>query len=272
MTLDLSTIRAVLFDMDGVLYRGERPLGGANDLLVFLEMQKIPYACITNNAMRTPAQFAAKVQAFGLRVPADHIVTSSVATNIYLRSVAPRGTSIYAIGMEGLFEPLFGDGYFVFDERAPRYVVVGADFELTYAKLRTACLAIRAGATFIGTNPDRTFPSEDGIVPGCGAILAALEAATDQEPIIIGKPEAAMFEAALKLFHTDPATTLIVGDRYDTDILGGARAGLKTALVLTGVSDAAEAQRGPLMPDAIIADLGELLHAWREAVTIGTSN
>ncbi len=271
MSLDLSTIRAVLFDMDGVLYRGDLPLGGVNELLVFLETRAIPYVCITNNAMRTPAQFAAKVQAFGLRVPADRIVTSSVATNVYLRSVAPRGTPIYAIGMEGLFEPLFGDGYFVLDERAPRYVVVGANFELTYAKLRTACLAIRAGATFIGTNPDRTFPAADGIIPGCGAILAALQAATDQQPIIIGKPEAAMFEAALKLLAANPSTTLIVGDRYDTDILGGAKAGLKTALVLTGVSDAAEAQRGPTMPDAIITDLGELLHAWRAAVTITTT-
>jgi 4-nitrophenyl phosphatase len=270
MTLDLSTIRAVLFDMDGVLYRGNRPLIGANELLVFLETRAIPYVCITNNAMLTPALFAAKVQAFGLRIPAQHIVTSAIATNIYLRSVAPRGTPIYAIGMKGLFEPLFGDGYFVFDERTPRYVVVGADFELTYAKLRTACLAIRGGATFIGTNPDRTFPAEDGIIPGCGAILAALEAATNQQPIIIGKPEAAMFEAALKLLDAAPSTTLIVGDRYDTDILGGARAGLKTALVLTGVSNAAEAQRGPIMPDAIITDLGELLHAWREAGTIAT--
>ncbi len=271
MNLDLSAIRAVLFDMDGVLYRGDLPLGGVKELLVFLETRAIPYTCITNNAMRTPAQFSAKVQAFGLHVPVDRIVTSSVATNVYLRSLAPRGTRIYAIGMEGLFEPLFGDSYFVLDERTPRYVVVGADFELTYAKLRTACLAIRAGATFIGTNPDRTFPSEDGIVPGCGAILAALQAATDQEPIIIGKPEAAMFEAALKLLGTDPSTTLIVGDRYDTDILGGAKAGLKTALVLTGVSDAAEAQRGPIMPDMIITDLEELLHTWRKAVAISTT-
>lgn len=259
----LPAVRAVLFDMDGVLYRGDQPLGGVNQLLAFLEAHNIRYACITNNATRTPAQFAAKVQAMDLHIPADRIITSAVATNVYLRSVAPPGTPVYAVGMDGLHEPLFGDGYFVPDERTPRYVVVGADFELTYQKLRTACLAIRAGAAFIGTNPDTTFPAEDGIIPGCGAILAALQAATNQQPQIIGKPAPALFEAAMKLLGSQPATTLVVGDRYDTDIVGGARAGLHTALVLTGVSTAADAAQGPITPDLVIADLPALLARWQ---------
>lgn len=263
--LDLSVIKGALFDMDGVLYRGAQPLPGVNELLAFLDGRGIAYACVTNNAMRTPQQVATALQAMGLHIPADRIVTSAGATNIHLRAAAPRGTHIYAVGMAGLFEPLFGDGYFVQDERSPQYVVVGADFEVTYAKLRAACLAIRAGATFIGTNPDKTFPAEDGIVPGCGALLAALVAATDQEPLIIGKPAPAMFSAAIELLGATAATTLMVGDRYDTDIVGAARAGLPTAMVLTGVSDRAEAERGPIAPDAILADLPELLHRWRNA-------
>ena len=266
MPLDLGSIRTVLFDMDGVLYRGAQPLPGVNEMLAFLETHGIAYASITNNASLTQQQFAAKVQKMGLKLAADRIMTSSVATNVYLRSVASRGTAVYAIGMDGLSEPLFGDGYFVLDEKNPAYVVVGVDFEVTYAKLRAACLAIRAGASFIGTNPDKTFPAEDGIVPGCGALLAALEAATSQKPMIIGKPEPGMFIAAMALLEAQTPTTLIIGDRYDTDILGGAKAGLRTAMVLTGVSTAAEVEHEEIKPDAIFADLPELQRAWQAAL------
>lgn len=265
MSLDLSAIRAVLFDMDGVLYRGAQPLPGVNELLAYLTQHDITYGCITNNAMRTPAQIAEGLHALGLAIPAERILTSAIATNVYLRSITPRGSTVYAIGMDGLFEPLFGDGYFVWEERAPQFVVVGANFELRYAHLRAACLAIRAGATFIGTNPDTTYPAEDGIVPGAGAILAALVAATGQQPTIIGKPEPGLFTAALALLGSTASSTLVIGDRYDTDIVGAARAGLLTAMVLTGVSTAADAARGPLPPDTILDDLPAVLTAWRAA-------
>jgi 4-nitrophenyl phosphatase len=261
--LDFSLLKAVLFDMDGVLYRGEQPLPGVNQMLAFLEQHAIKYACITNNSGRTPQQVAAKVQGMGLAIPPDHIITSAMATNLYLRSVAPAGTKLYAVGMAGLQTELFGDGYFVPAEVEPRYVVVGVDFELTYSKLRTATLAIRGGATFIGTNPDRTYPAEDGIVPGAGSLLAAVEAATDQKPLIIGKPAPAMFETALVLLSAQANSTLMIGDRYDTDILGGARAGLRTAMVLTGVSGREEALQGPFVPDLIVNDLPALLNTWQ---------
>lgn len=249
--------------MDGVLYRGAEPLPGVNELLMFLDSRGIAYACVTNNASRTPQQIADALESLGIPMPAARILTSSLATNIYLRSVAPRGTPVYAIGMAGLTEPLFADGYFVPHEAAPQYVVVGLDLDLTYAKLMTATLAIRRGAEFIGTNPDRTFPLPQGLAPGAGALLAAIQAATDQEPMIIGKPGRAMFDAALELLHADPATTLMVGDRYETDILGGAHAGLNTAMVLTGVSTREDALAGPFPPDVIIDDLPALLAIWR---------
>ncbi|MBA3947323.1 MAG: HAD-IA family hydrolase, partial [Herpetosiphonaceae bacterium] len=125
------------------------------------------------------------------------------------------------------------------------------------------CLAIRAGAQFIGTNPDKTFPAEEGIVPGCGSLLAALEAATDVQPIVIGKPERAMFDTALHLLQAQAATTLMVGDRIDTDIDGARRAGLHTAMVLTGVSSAEEAANHNPPPDGVFADLPALHEAWQ---------
>lgn len=262
MTFHLSAITAALFDMDGVLYRGDQALPGVNELLHFLDQHGIAYACITNNASRTPDQIATGLQRMGLHVPSDRIITSATATAVHLRNAAPRGTPIHILGMDGLRQALLADDYFVEDDRAPEYVVVGIDFELTYAKLRDACLLIRQGATFIGTNPDTTFPAADGIIPGAGAILAALTAATAKQPLVIGKPAPGMFTAALELLGTSAAHTLMVGDRYDTDILGAARAGLPTALVLTGVSDRAEAEDGPIQPDLIIADLIELRQRW----------
>jgi HAD superfamily hydrolase (TIGR01457 family) len=267
--LSLATIRAVMFDMDGVVYRGARALSGVNEMLAFLLEHDIGYACITNNASRTPQQFADSLHAMGISVPAERIITSSIATSVWLRAKVPRGTTVYAVGMDGLRSALFGDDYFVEQHLNPEYVVVGADFEMTYAKLKTACLAIRAGSTFIGTNPDTTFPSEEGIIPGVGAFILALEAATAQKATIIGKPERAMFDAALQLLGASPDTALVVGDRLDTDILGAKRAGVRSALVLTGVSTEEELAGSDIQPNAVYADLPALLAAWQQALEAG---
>jgi 4-nitrophenyl phosphatase len=260
--LNLAAIRTLLLDMDGVLYRGSTTLPGVNELLALCERRGVSYACITNNASQTPEQYEEKLRALGIPIPAERVVTSAMITNRYLRANYPRGTTVYAIGMRGLLSLLFDDGHFVWREQGPELVVVGADFEVTYAKLRAACLGIRAGARFIGTNPDRTFPSEQGLIPGAGALLAALVASTDTEPFVIGKPQPTMFLAAMELLGGQRDTTLVLGDRLDTDIAGGAAAGLRTALVLTGVSSRAEADEGPLTPDLIVADLPELVARW----------
>jgi 4-nitrophenyl phosphatase len=264
---DFSSVRAVLFDMDGVIYRGNTALGGINEILAFLGAEHVAYACITNNASRTREQFAAKLHGMGIAVPAERIVTSATATSVWLRGRVPRGTTVFAIGMDGLREALFSDDYFVEQAERPEYVVVGADFEVTYAKLRTACLAIRAGASFIGTNPDTTFPSEEGIIPGVGALILALEAASDQKATIIGKPEPGMFDAALELLGVTAEATLVIGDRLDTDILGAKRAGLRSGMVLTGVSGARELESSEYRPDIVLADLPDLLARWQRATT-----
>jgi 4-nitrophenyl phosphatase len=259
---DLNQYNAALLDMDGVLYRGLAPLPGVNELLALFARRGITYTCVTNNSTLTPEQYEAKLREMGIHIPAARVTTSSVATRRHLESQAPRGTPIFYIGMDGLREALLGDGYFVLDERRPQYVVVGLDFEVTYAKFRAAGLAIRAGARFIGTNLDTTLPTEDGIVPGAGSFLALLRAATDVEPFVIGKPAPTMLQAAIAILGADPQRTLVVGDRLDTDIAGAQAAGLASALVLTGVTTPDLLERSLLQPDAVYAGLPELVAAW----------
>ncbi len=262
MTPELNRFTAVLFDMDGVLYRGSRALPGVGELLAFLDARGVAYACCTNNATMTPAQYEAKLAQMGISIPATRIVTSSVATRRWLETQAPRGTGIFAVGMDGLRSALFDDGYFVEDEEHPAFVVVGMDFEVTYRRLRKACLLIRAGARFVGTNPDTTFPAEDGIVPGCGALLALLRVSTDIEPFVIGKPGPTMFHTAIEILGADAMHTLTIGDRLDTDIAGARAARLAGALVLTGVTTPEMLERSAIQPDFIFRDLVELREAW----------
>jgi HAD superfamily hydrolase (TIGR01457 family) len=260
--LDLNHFTTALLDMDGVLYRGHAPLPGVNDLLALFARRDIAYACVTNNAMLTPQQYEARLAAMGITIPAAQVITSPVATRRYLEGQTQRGTPAYYVGMEGLRAALFDDGYFVLEEKTPRFVVVGLDMEMTYAKMRTACLAIRSGARFIGTNPDTTLPTEEGIVPGAGSLLALLKAATDVEPFVIGKPAPTMLHAAIDMLGADTAHTLMIGDRLDTDIAGAHAAGVASAMVLTGVSTREDLERSELQPDEVYAGLPELVAAW----------
>ncbi|NNJ08730.1 HAD-IIA family hydrolase [Chloroflexales bacterium ZM16-3] len=260
--LNLATIRAVLFDMDGVLYRGTQMLPGVPELLSFLDERGVGYACITNNASMTPGQYEEKLGVMGIAMSARMVLTSALATARYLRDAYPRGTRVMIVGMRGLREALLDDGYFVEDRSAPDVVVQGADFELTYATLKEATLAIRRGARFVATNPDRTFPSEEGLIPGAGATTAALVAATDVQPLVIGKPAPTMFLVAAEMIGVTPAQTLVIGDRLDTDIAGANSAGMPSAMVLTGVSRREDVGSGPGVPDLIVDDLPALLAAW----------
>lgn len=264
--LELSQYTAVLMDMDGVIYRGNEPLPGVNELLALLRRHGVAYACVTNNSTLTPQQYEDKLARMGIAIPAAQIITSSVATRRYLEGLLPRDTPAYYVGMDGLREALLGDGYFVYDEQHPQVVAVGLDHEVTYAKLKRAALAIRAGARFVGTNPDVTLPTPEGLVPGAGSLIALVRAATDVEPTVIGKPAPEMMRAAIEILRADSARTLTIGDRLDTDIAGAAAAGLASALVLTGVTTTDLLDRSPLKPDAVFAGLPELAAAWERSV------
>ncbi|MFP4437441.1 MAG: HAD-IIA family hydrolase [Chloroflexaceae bacterium] len=259
--IDFTSVRTLLFDMDGVLYRGKTQLPGARDMLAFCERVGIAYACITNNSTNTPQRYEQKLAEMGMSVPAERVLTSALVTGRYLRNHYPRGTTVYPIGMEGLHRALFDDDYFVLEEAEPQLVVQGADFDIGYEKLKRGCLAIRAGARFISTNPDKTFPSEEGLIPGAGALLAALQAASGVEPEVIGKPQPTMFRVALELLDSSPEQALVVGDRLDTDIAGAQNAGLRSLLILTGVTRREELEQSAIQPDAVLDGLPDLLAA-----------
>ena len=262
MTIDLSQVHNLLIDLDGVLYRGQTRLAGGPELIAFLEKHGIRYLLVTNNSTSTPSQFVERLGSIGIRVPERLIMTSGVATAAYLATLAPPGTKVNVVGEEALARELQKRG-FVAAGRDAQYVVCGWDRAVNFEKLKTACLAIRDGAIFIGTNPDKTYPLERDIIPGAGSILAALIAATDVEPIVVGKPEPIIIQQSLEALNASPEETAMLGDRLDTDILGGHRAGIATIMVLTGISTADEAVACEAPPDLVCQDLLELLRAWK---------
>jgi|YNPNPStandDraft_1061719.scaffolds.fasta_scaffold102144_1 4-nitrophenyl phosphatase len=265
MAIHLAHIRNLLIDMDGVLYRGQTALPGAAELIAFLKERGLGYLLVTNNATMSQAQFSDKLRKMGIEVPPEAIMTSSLATASYLATIAPPGTKVNVVGEEALVKELEKRG-FVIAGRDAQYVVCGLDRTLTYEKLATATIAIRRGATFIGTNADKTYPLEKDLIPGAGSILASLIAATDVQPMVIGKPEPAMFQQALALLGAKAEETAMLGDRPETDILGGHRAGLATILVLTGVSTREAVERCEVQPDLIVEDLPALIRLWRAAL------
>ena len=263
--LTLRTLRNLIIDMDGVLYRGDEPIPGMRRFIEFLRQREIGFVLATNNATRTPQQFVEKLARMGVTIYADEVLTSALATADYLAGIAPPGTRVFVIGEDGLRTALRDAGFELVVDNA-EYVVAGMDFSICYERLRDATLHIRAGARFVGTNPDRTFPSELGIVPGAGSIMAFLETATGVTPTIIGKPETAMMEQALVHMGAQTATTAVVGDRLETDILAGQRAGLATLAVLSGVTDRALLAESQIQPDLVFDDVAHLHAVWKETV------
>ena len=259
----LRDLRGLIMDMDGVLYRGNQPLPGLVEFFQFLDRQGIRYLLLTNNSTTLPAGYTTKLAAMGVQAPPEAILTSGVVALTYLREHYPPGTRLSGVCMEPLRDLLLDGTGYVWDEDAPQVVISSGDWAVTYEKLRRACLAIRAGADWIATNTDKTLPTEEGLVPGAGALIAALEVATDRRPVALGKPETPMMEQALARLGLGADEVAMLGDRLDTDILGGINAGLATIMVLTGVSTREEAERGPIAPDYILDDLPALLARFR---------
>lgn len=257
----LGSIKAFVIDMDGVLYIGQRRLPGARRFLAYLEEQDIPFILATNNSTLTPTQYVAKLRAMGIEVTEDLILTSGQATASYLSRVAPARATVYVIGEAGLISPLKEQGFHLAEEEVD-YVVVGLDRRLTFEKLEIATLAIRAGAAFIGTNPDTTLPTEQGLVPGTGAILAALEVASGASPLIIGKPKPILLRLAMEKMAVASERTAIIGDRLETDIRGGREAGVITILVLTGITHRDELAASPHQPDFVFDSIADFLDSW----------
>jgi 4-nitrophenyl phosphatase len=260
----LRAARAFVFDMDGVLYRGDAPLAGVNDLLNALTLRDRRYMLATNNSMATPADYVQKLARIGIAVPATAILTSAMATRDYLLGSLPPQAGIFVIGMPALREQLFQESPFhpvQYGEEVPAAVVVGLDKTFTYEKLSMANAAIRAGARFVATNGDATLPTEQGLVPGCGSLVAAIATASGKKPTVIGKPEPLILQMALDRLGVEPSAAVMIGDRLDTDIIAGARAGMLSVLVLTGVSTREEIASAEVLPDLVFTDLNALLEA-----------
>jgi len=260
----LKDLRALLIDLDGVLWVGGRGLPGVPEFFSFLNSHKIRYVLVSNNATRLVDYTVGRMRELNVAVPPAQVLTSAVATPLYISRHLPTVKRVFVVGEPALHTALTNAGFEVVPSGADA-VVVGLDRQVTYDVLRDACLEIRRGATFIATNTDRTLPTEQGLVPGAGAIVAALVAATDVAPIVIGKPGRPMFELALEIASTPASATAMLGDRLDTDIDGAADLGLATILVLTGVSTRADVERNAIKPDFIFADLPALTAAWMAA-------
>lgn len=269
-----NNIRALIIDMDGVLWHGDQPQPGLTDFFQMLRDAGIRFILATNNASHTQDQYVAKLGRMGVEVTQDEVLTSGMATALYLaEQTDPANTRVFVVGEDGAKQPLLDRGFTLTglyevnngqtDDRGADVVVCGKDHTLTWDKLATATLNIRAGAKFIGTNGDTTLPTEYGITHGNGAILAALEAATGVSPTIIGKPEPIMYRQAMNLLGSDPAETVAIGDRLETDILGAVRTGIRSLMVLTGVSSRDDLKTVDYQPTWIMPDIRAVTDALR---------
>jgi 4-nitrophenyl phosphatase len=256
----LPNIKAIILDMDGVLWREREPIGDLPAIFERISELGLKVLLATNNATKNVEEYLEKLSGYGVSLEEWQVINSAIACGIYLKDQFPAGGKLYIIGSPSLVAALESYGFQSAQEDEPVLAVVaGLDRQVSYAKLRNATIQIYKGALFLGTNPDRTFPTPEGLVPGAGSILAAIEAATYVKPIVAGKPSPLLYTIALERLHTPPSETIAIGDRFDTDIIGGQLAGLKTAMLLSGVETRANSSIWIPSPDIIAEDLTELL-------------
>ena len=273
--------RLVIFDLDGVIYRGDTPVPGAAELVGELHAAGRLVRFATNNSTVTRAEYVERLRAMRIEAARDEIVTSTWATIEHLRAHQPDVQRVLAVGEGGLAQELLDAGYAVTraQEALPDELdgaplassfdacVVGLDRAFDYVKLAAAVSAVRAGARLIATNADSVYPTAAGSLPGAGAMVAAIAAASGGDPLVIGKPEPAMFELILEAAGVPPVEAVVVGDNPDADVVAARRAAIPSILVLTGVADRVTAERldGERRPDHVLADpraVGELIERW----------
>jgi 4-nitrophenyl phosphatase len=253
----------VMFDLDGVIWRGSKPFPEAGPAVAWLAGQGVHCHFLTNNSTRTRADYVRLLAGAGITTGVDRIMTSAYATALYMDEQGWRGKKALVIGEGGLKEELLQVGVGVMqppDWRGAEAVVVGLTRTFDYEALFCAQQAILSGATFIASNRDGTYPTEEGLLPGAGSIVAAVAAAGHAEPIVVGKPEPFMVNKVLAGASCLPEQAALVGDRLDTDIKLAKELGIFAILVLTGVTtmQAAQSAGESCRPDAIMPNLGEL--------------
>jgi 4-nitrophenyl phosphatase len=258
-------IRGLILDGDGVLWKDSEPIGNLAAVFGAISRMQVAATVATNNAMMTVDEYLAKLRGLGVALEAWQIVTAGEATADTLASEFPQRGPLFVVGEHGLRHALRERGFEVVVDPGLRRefmaVVAGIDQDFTYATLQRASTIVRAGVPFYGTNPDPTFPTPHGLVPGAGAVLAAIAAASGRQPTVVGKPSPLLFQTAARRMKLGAETLLVVGDRLETDIAGGQAFGARTALVLSGVSTLEQAAAWNPSPTFVASSLGHLLGA-----------
>ncbi len=255
---EFKPVESWLTDMDGVLVHEEQAIPGAADFIKALQSAGRPFLVLTNNSIFTPRDLRARLLVSGIDVPESAIWTSALATAQFLDLQRPHG-SAYAIGEAGLTTALHAVGY-ILTPRDPDYVVLGETRNLSFEAITTGIRLIEGGARFIATNPDPTGPSSFGPIPATGSIAALMTKATGVDPYFVGKPNPLMMRSALNQIEAHSESTVMVGDRMDTDIISGLEAGLRTVLVLTGSTQAGQIDRFPYRPTRVVDSIADLVH------------
>ena len=247
----------VISDMDGVIYRGTGLIPGAQQFIDRLRASGAGLVFLTNNSEQTPLDLVRKLAGLDIHgLTEANFITSAMATAQFLATQKPNGTA-YVVGGGALSAALYDVGYSITDVAAD-YVVVGKTASFGFQMLRKAAELIGAGAKFIGTNPDMVDPVEGGTEPAAGALLASIEAATGMRPYIVGKPNSLMMIYARRMLGVPAEDCVMIGDRMDTDIVGGLEAGMQTCLVLSGVSTRDSITRFPYRPTFLYDSVADI--------------
>ncbi len=267
---DMDAKQGYLIDMDGVLYRGEEVIAGASDFIRQLREHEVPFRLLTNNSQRTRRDVVARLSRMGIDVEEHHVFTSAVATAGFLAQQKPHGTA-YVIGEGGLLNALHEAGYAIVD-RDPDYVVVAEGRTFNLELVEAAARMIMGGAKLIATNLDPSCPTDRGLRPGCGAMVAMLETATGLKAFSVGKPSPVMMRAARKELGLSTDETTMIGDTMETDILGGAQLGFHTVLVLSGGTNSEDLPRYAYRPEVVVPSIAEFAamledHDWHSPWT-----
>lgn len=254
----MQTIKSLIFDMDGVLWKDDTPLGDMQMIFHQLQSQNIQYTFATNNSTKSAVDYQIKLNKFGIPSKKEQIITSAITLAKMLVDKFPEGGPVHILGETGLREALLENGFHHQDHNVLAFVG-GLDTQITYEKLKNATLLLAQNTAFYYTNSDTNFPAPEGNIPGAGSILRALEAGSGRQAIVAGKPKPTMFEYAMQAINAAPESTLVIGDRLDTDILGGLQAKCLTALVLTGISTQEDLDRSTYKPHLVFDNLSKLL-------------
>jgi 4-nitrophenyl phosphatase len=258
----LNNIKALVIDMDGVIWRSDTPIGDLAQTFKLIHERKLKFVFATNNSTKTSEQYVERLAKFGVEAEPWQVVTSSQAAAHAVAQKFPHGTKVFMIGEDGVRGPLEEKGFeivAVANASKAQVVVMGIDREITFEKISEAALLVRSGIPFYVTNTDKTFPTTRGEIPGSGAWVSVITTATDVEPIVAGKPFPFLIDLSLEKLGTRKEETLVVGDRLETDIAAGQGVGCPTALVLSGVSTLEQAQAWKPKIDFIVEDLASLI-------------